>query len=156
MTTIAVNSDSETTLSSTVAVPENFQSEKIRVVNEQNWVIETVKKSSPSVVTIGIIKQQVQQANPFSSQFFDPFGFFDFPSDNLQQEEPTTKKIEQDIGTGFIISEDGLVVTNKHVVSDIDAKYQVFLKDEKNPIGVSKIYRDPANDLAILKIYGSH
>lgn len=125
------------------------QEERVKVVNEQNWVIDIVKKSSASVVTIGIVKTQVQQDSPFSSQFFDPFGFFNFP-DN--QPTPSTQKIEQDIATGFIVSSDGLIVTNKHVVSDTEAKYRVFLKDEKNPLPVTKIYRDPINDLAIIKI----
>lgn len=131
-----------------------FAPEKVKVVQEQNWVIDIVKKSSASVVTVGIIKNQPQQNlnDFFSNPFFDPFGFFNFPDNNSQPSQPSTKKIEQDIGTGFIISEDGLIVTNKHVVSDTEAKYQVFLKDEKNPIAVSKIYRDPSNDLAILKI----
>jgi serine protease Do len=131
---------------------ESGITENVKVVNEQNWVIDTVKKSSPSVVTVGIIKNQTQQVNPFSDQFFDPFGFFNFPGDSQPSPEPSTKKIEQDIGTGFIVSTDGMIVTNKHVVSDVEAKYQVFLKDQKEAIAVSKIYRDPANDLAILKI----
>lgn len=62
-----------------------------------------------------------------------------------------TQKIEQDIGSGFIISSDGLIVTNKHVVSDIQAKYRVITNDNKS-YDVVKIYRDPDNDLAIIKI----
>ena len=63
----------------------------------------------------------------------------------------TTKSVEQDIGTGFIVSSDGLIVTNKHVVADTTAKYKVIIgKDEVSE--VVNIYRDPVNDLAILKI----
>jgi len=72
-------------------------------------------------------------------------GFFGAPSQQREQ------KIEQDIGTGFIISEDGLIVTNKHVVSDTDAKYRVITHDDKSH-DVEKVYRDPTNDLAIIKI----
>ena len=61
-----------------------------------------------------------------------------------------TISIEQDVGTGFIISSDGLVVTNKHVVSDLAAKYKVIIGEET--FEVKNIYRDPINDLAILKI----
>lgn len=63
----------------------------------------------------------------------------------------TVSKTDQDVGSGFIITSDGLIVTNKHVVSDLEAKYKVIVgKDEK--IEVKNIYRDPLNDLAILKV----
>ena len=57
----------------------------------------------------------------------------------------------QDVGSGFIISNDGLIVTNKHVVADTTLKYKVVIgKDEVAE--VKNIYRDPLNDLAILKV----
>lgn len=121
--------------------------EKIRVLQEENVVIDVAEKASPSVVTIGIIKQQQVFNNPFSIDPFYPFGVFEQP---LPQ-QGTTKKIEQDIGTGFIVSNDGLIVTNKHVVADTETKYKVMTKDDET-YNVEKIYRDPINDLAILKI----
>ncbi len=114
-----------------------------KILNEENVVIDVAEKVSPSVVTIGIKKTQVLR-NLFNN---NPFGFFN-------QNETTDRKIEQDIGSGFILTEDGLVVTNKHVVSDTEAKYNVVTSDDKS-YEVEKIYRDPANDLAILKINAS-
>jgi serine protease Do len=76
---------------------------------------------------------------------FDPFGQFSQPGSG------TNQKVEQDIGTGFVLSEDGIIVTNKHVVSDTQSKYKVITKDNKS-YDVQKIYRDPTNDLSILKI----
>lgn len=109
--------------------------EQVRVVSEESIVIEVVDKVTPSVVTVGVEKR-ILQLDPF-----DPFGFFRRPG--------TTRK-EQDIGSGFVLSEDGLIVTNKHVVS-AQGKYKVITSDGKK-FDVVRIYRDPSNDIAILKI----
>lgn len=73
---------------------------------------------------------------------------------NQRQQNQTPETVTQDIGTGFVVdSAQGLVVTNKHVVGNVEGKYQIVTKDDKK-LEVSKIYRDPVNDLAILKIEG--
>jgi len=118
-----------------------------KVLKEESVVIDVVEQVSPSVVTIGVKKTQTI-IDPFSD-FFDPFGVFEYQP--RQQE----KQIEQDIGSGFIISKDGLVVTNKHVVADTEAEYKVINKEGKE-YQVEKIFRDPAIDLAILKINGQN
>jgi serine protease Do len=115
-----------------------------KVLTEESVVIEVVEKVGPSVVTINIEKEEV---SPLNIQF-GPFGFI-FPENPGE-----TQKIKQNIGTGFIIAADGLVVTNKHVVEDTKASYKVIAKDDKI-YEVQKIFRDPANDLAILKIDAS-
>lgn len=111
-----------------------------KVVTEESVVIDVAEKVSPSVVTVSITKTNSQRY----FNFYDPFGFFGQPSAEEQ-------KIEQDIGSGFIVSKDGLVITNKHVVADTQAKYKVITKDDKE-YEVKNIYRDPVNDMAILKI----
>lgn len=121
-----------------------------RVLTEENVVVEVAERVSPSVVTVGIKKTQVfREPSGELDPFSDPFGFFRPPRGRIQE-----GKIEQDIGSGFIISADGLIVTNKHVVGDSDASYKVITSDDRT-YEVNKIYRDPANDLAILKISAS-
>ncbi|HAU98879.1 MAG TPA: hypothetical protein DCW55_01465 [Candidatus Pacebacteria bacterium] len=111
------------------------------IVKEESVVINVVKQSKPSVVTISIVKQQQKLGN----FFLNPFGGFQTP-DTVEIET-----IKRDIGSGFVIDKNGLIVTNKHVVSDRSAQYKVILSDDSE-FEVKKIYRDPSNDLAILKI----
>lgn len=115
--------------------------ENNKILTEESVVIDVADKVSPSVVTIGVSKTQ-------SSINFPDFGGYQFFFGNPSQ---STENIEQDIATGFILSADGLIVTNKHVVSDTTAKYKVVTKDDKT-FEVKKIYRDPVNDIALLKI----
>lgn len=109
--------------------------EKVRVVSEESVVTEIVEKVTPSVVTVGI-EQRLGSLDPF-----DPFNFF-----RGQQRSQR----EQDIGSGFIVDASGLIVTNKHVVSST-GKYKVITSDGQK-FDVARIYRDPSNDIAILKI----
>jgi len=121
------------------------------IVDEESVVVSVVEKVSPSVVTVSISKTQIVGGNSF-----DPFGFWgNFFGTPFNQTQPEEQKIEQDIGSGFIISDDGLVVTNKHVVSDTNAKYKIVTSDDQE-LEVSDIYRDPMEDLAILKVNGSN
>lgn len=109
-----------------------------QVLTEESVTIDIAKKVSPSVVTVSIVepKRSVIQ--------FDPFSGFSSQDQGGQQ----------DIGTGFIVDSNGLVVTNKHVVSTAAVLYKVITKDGKE-YEVKKIYRDPANDIALLKIEAS-
>lgn len=112
----------------------------VTVVSEESVTINVVKKVTPSVVTIGITKDQ-----PVINWGFDPWGFGAVP------QQQGSKQVKQDIGSGFVVRSDGVIITNKHVVSDTTAKYRVITADNKS-FDVQKIYRDPNNDLAILKI----
>jgi len=119
--------------------------QKQQVIEEESAVTSVVEAATPSVVTVSISKTSVVNQNPFfgSDLFGEMF--------NIPQQKPQEQKIEQDIGTGFIISTDGLIVTNKHVVADTSAKYKVVIGKEET-VEVVNIYRDPVTDMAILKV----
>ncbi|HUV43076.1 MAG TPA: trypsin-like peptidase domain-containing protein [Patescibacteria group bacterium] len=114
-----------------------------RILTEESVVIDVAEKVSPSVVTVRIAIEE-SLISPFGVEL-TPFGF------TLPQNQGEPKKVEQDIGSGFIISQEGLIVTNKHVVSNLQAEYKVITNNDQ-AYNVQKIYRDPVNDLAILKI----
>lgn len=117
--------------------------EKQTVVYEESVVTKVIEETIPAVVTVGI-KKTVSTGDYYT---IDPFDFFS-PFRRIPGEK---KNVEKNIGSGFIVSEDGLIITNKHVVSDTEATYQVLTNDKKK-YDVLKIYRDPLNDLALLKI----
>ncbi|MFA6551221.1 MAG: trypsin-like peptidase domain-containing protein, partial [Patescibacteria group bacterium] len=124
-------------------------------VQEESAVTSAVEKVSPAVVSIIVTKDlpKLEQYyyNPFGNDpFFDQF----FGGNDSQFLVPGTRqngteKQEVGGGTGFVISADGMIVTNKHVVTDEQAEYTVLMNDEKKyPAKV--LARDPISDLAIL------
>jgi serine protease Do len=118
----------------------NNVEQKTVVADEESVVTKVVAESSPSVVTVAMSGENMVSRSDFFNSFF-----------NLPQPTTTPQDNYQNIGTGFVISSDGLIVTNKHVVEDTNAKYRVLIgKDEIEE--VVNIYRDPTTDLAILKV----
>ena len=117
------------------------ENQKVKIITEESIVIDVVKKVGPSVVTIAA---ESTVADLFEKS--DPFFFFNVPpSPSARSQEP------HNIGSGFVISKEGIIVTNKHVVSDRNAKYTV-VTDKDRQYAVQKIYRDPLNDIAILQV----
>lgn len=112
-----------------------------KVLTEESVTIDVAKKVSPSVVTVSIQTPQrrVLTFNPFGGGF----------SQRIEGGQP------QDIGTGFVVSKDGLIVTNKHVVSDTNSTYKVIMKDGSE-YEAKQISRDPSNDIAVIKIDASN
>lgn len=110
-------------------------------VSEDSAVIDVVKKAEPAVVSIIISKNlNLYQglSNPF---FFDPFG-----TNNATPNFQVTGA-----GSGFFVTSNGLILTNKHVVQDSQAKYTVLTNDGKK-YDAEVVAQDPVNDLALVKI----
>lgn len=120
-------------------------------------VIQAVRQDSPSVVSVIQTKDvpiiENCTTDPFGSFRADPFFrqfFGDLPLFEQQCQRGTQKK-EVGGGSGFIISQDGLIVTNKHVVADSASEYTVLTNDGKK-FPAEVLARDPLQDLAVLKI----
>lgn len=113
-------------------------------------VSAVVNKVKPSIVTVAVKSSQLKRSGNLP---LDPFSLmFGFPSLGnpgvLEQDD-----IQRDIGTGFVVDDAGLVVTNKHVVSGAGQKYIVIDSDD-NEYEVKEIYRDSEHDLALLQVEG--
>ncbi len=122
--------------------------QQVKVVTEESVTIDIVKKYGPSVVTVsGTGSESNSQNSPFDNGF-PPF--FDMNPGGPNDQQPNRNQAEA-IGSGFIVTSDGLIVTNKHVVSDTTMKYTVTTSDGKK-YTVKNIYRDPLNDVALIKI----
>lgn len=136
--------------------PKSFAEENDNIGTDTETV-KIVEQALPAVVSI--IATQELQTLPRSS-FFDDF-FFGFPFNSpfgeqpQQPQEPKTEKRQVGSGSGFIVSSDGLVVTNRHVVENNQADYSVVLSSGKTyPAEV--IDRDTVQDLAVVKINPSN
>ena len=107
-------------------VEQDNQQPRLTVTQEENVIINIVKESADSVVSIAVSQISLQRGG----------GVVD-----------GVKKI----GTGFIVDPNGIIITNQHVVSEVAASYRVITNDG-NEHNVVEIMRDDSNDIAILKI----
>lgn len=126
--------------------------------SHEQAVVSSVEKASPSVVSIIISKDLpvIEQCpyNPFSNIPEEFQQFFNFGNGGSQFYQPCqkgTKKQEIGGGSGFIVSKDGLILTNKHVVSEKNAEYAVFTNDGKK-YTAKVLATHPTLDIALIKI----
>ena len=105
-------------------------------VRRQTAITRAVQTASPAVVSVNVIKTRRRQApNPFLEQFFG-------------QRMP--RQLVQNVGSGFVISEDGYIVTNDHVAGNAQKITVSFASG--NTLDARLIGTDPATDLALLKV----
>lgn len=119
--------------------------------SQEDAIIKVVKEASPAVVSIVVTKDvpklELYYENPFEEFFGGPLFEFKIP----QYRQKGTEKQEVGGGTGFIVSKEGMVLTNAHVVSDEKADYTVLTNDGKK-YPASVLARDATRDLAVMKI----
>lgn len=126
---------------------------QVKAVYEDQIITDVIEKMSPAVVSIAISVDQPVYERSYNS--FSPFGnmYFPFRIEVPQLKQKGTQKQVIGGGTGFFVSSDGYLVTNRHVVSDANATYTVVTSDGKQ-YDAKVLDRDPVNDLAVLKVEG--
>jgi S1-C subfamily serine protease len=116
---------------------------------EQSSVINAVEKANSAVISIIITKdvpiyeQYYQQYNPFGNLF-----------GGTAQKQTGTQPQEVGGGSGFLVSADGYIVTNNHVVEDTTASYTVITNDGTK-YDAKVLAKDSVLDVAVLKIEGN-
>jgi serine protease Do len=123
----------------------------LRAPNAPRQIIETSRafsdiaaSISPAVVNISTTKVMRRDINPFSEDpffdFFNPFKDFKMPK----------KWKEQSLGSGVIVSPDGFIITNNHVIEQAD-EIRITLFDKRS-FQARLIGADPKTDVAVVKI----
>jgi len=134
-----------------------FLSPAPTVFDLESAVTQIAEKSSPAVVSIIISKYvpivERYYVNPFEEFELPPEiqPFFNFRFEIPQYRQKGYQEQKVGGGTGFIISSDGLILTNKHVVSDPKAEYTVYLNDGRK-FKAEVLVLHPTDDLALIKI----
>ncbi len=114
-------------------------------------------KALPSVVTVKVVQnsktQTIEVEDPFSD-FFDPFGFFGQRGQGGTRKQRVQTPKKQGSGSGVIISADGYIVTNNHVVEGAD-EITVILTDNRE-FSATIVGNDQNTDLALIKVSGKN
>ncbi|MEW5805311.1 MAG: trypsin-like peptidase domain-containing protein [Patescibacteria group bacterium] len=121
------------------------------VADYEAQVVKVVEKSNPSVVSV-IVSKDLPVFEQYYVNPFEDFGIEVPPGFGVPQyRQKGTEKKEIGSGSGFIVSANGLIATNKHVVADPAADYTVIFNNG-DQIPAEVIARDPDFDLAILEV----
>src|SRR3989338_1050793 len=135
-------------LSPQTEIQIKIEDKYISKIGYEQAIIDSVREAAPSVVSIVISKN----LPVYEQKFINPFG--DIPGFNFQIPQyiqKGTELKEVGAGSGFIVSENGLVLTNKHVVLDKEAEYTVLTNDGKK-YSAKVLALNPVQDVAIMKI----
>lgn len=110
-----------------------------------------VREAAPAVVNV--YASRTVQSRPASPFFDDPFfrRFFGGPGGGPGQGQGRTReRVESSLGSGVIVSADGIIVTNNHVIAGADA-VRVALSDRRE-FDAEIVLKDERTDLAVLKV----
>jgi serine protease Do len=112
---------------------------------------DIAERVNPAVVSI-TATETVEPRDRGRRQFHgDPFEFFFGPQRRRTPEGQEEPHFEQSGGSGFIISDDGYVLTNYHVVEDA-SRIRVNLSGDPRPYEAEMVGTDPSTDIALIKI----
>ena len=117
-------------------------------ISRQTAITRAVQAASPAVVSVNVIEvQQVRYRDPFADFFSDPWFEHFF---GQRRRDRVQERQVQNLGSGFVISPDGYIVTNDHVAGNA-SKIEVAFPDATVLEG-RLIGSDPISDIALIKV----
>jgi serine protease Do len=129
---------------------EQINSHIVELIEEESATIAVVERVAPAVVSV-VVKKERGQLNPLDNSY--PIFVHQFFNNKQLTDSEKKELVEVSSGTGFFVSEDGYVITNKHVITDQDANLFIVNNDGKE-IEAKLIDIDPFQDIAVLKVEG--
>lgn len=126
--------------------------------NNNNQILSfnnSIKDSINSIVNISAKKHISSNMNlPFQEMFNDPL-FKKFFGNNFQDQFKQKNRVQRSLGSGVILSKNGYIVTNNHVIENAD-EILVTIGNDKKEYTAKLIGRDSDSDLAVIKIDGGN
>ncbi len=127
---------------------EEMESHLVELIEDETATIAVVENVTPAVVSVVVKKER---GSIVRSQFRQPFFFNQFleeaPSDDASE------LVEVSGGTAFFVTEDGYLLTNRHVVDEKDASLFI-VKSDGEELSAKLVDIDPFQDVAVLKVEG--
>jgi serine protease Do len=125
---------------------ENYPIQTLKSFNEA--FVEIAGSATPSVVTVFTEKK-------VNERIMTPFNFFGNPFDDFfgnprRTPDNTRRNVQRGLGSGVIVTDDGYILTNNHVIDGAD---QVYVRTSDNRrIDAKVVGKDPKTDLAVIKV----
>ena len=125
---------------------ENGAAEPIIPIGVPASFADLAERVSPGVVNIATSRTVMQNAPRTLEDFF----FYGNPFGGGHPQQPRAPRKVRSLGSGFVISENGFIVTNNHVIENVDKITVIF--DDKTKLDATVVGRDPKTDIALIQV----
>ena len=123
----------------------------VNLIEEESATIHVVNEVTPAVVSVVARKSRADVVKTFRQQSFDTPAFF---FDETLTDEEASKMVDVSSGTGFFVTRDGLILTNRHVIDTPGAAFFIITNEGKE-FPATLVDTDTVLDIALLRVEGT-
>ncbi|OGL97349.1 hypothetical protein A2318_02690 [Candidatus Uhrbacteria bacterium RIFOXYB2_FULL_45_11] len=123
----------------------------VNLIEEESATIHVVNEVTPAVVSVVARKSRADVVKTFRQQSFDAPAFF---FDETLTDEEASKMVDVSSGTGFFVTRDGLILTNRHVIDTPGAVFFIITNEGKE-FPATLVDTDTVLDIALLRVEGT-